>query len=231
MFRLHGVTRCNTRFIRTVRPSPLSFVQCGTRFRKNLSTKADEPKDSSSPVLLEYKGLYADSYKKLKAFSLSSLALATMVTPIMFLIESSIPVGGKAVLGITAMSTSSISTALIAWAGSSYVTQLQVDEGGRRLQFTTTTMLLRNIKTVVYDPMFLEPAEEYFIKVRLRNSIRIPMAEVERQGMKLSDGQEETVAESLDSRGDVKGWWAVKWRKEGDAGFVGECRGVGKVKT
>ncbi|KIM31537.1 hypothetical protein M408DRAFT_327714 [Serendipita vermifera MAFF 305830] len=230
MIRFRGVTRCNTRIIRTLQPVSLKFSPLGTRFR-TFSEKADGSKDSSSTSLLEYRGLYTDSYKKLKAFSLASLTLATMVTPFMFLIESSIPAGGKAILGITAMSTSSLSTALIAWAGSSYVTGLRVDDGGRRLEFTTTTIFLRNIKTVVYDPMFLEPAEEYFIKVRLRRSIRIPMAEVERQGMALSDGQEETVAESLDPSGNVKGWWAVRWRREGEAGFVGECREVGKIRS
>jgi hypothetical protein len=235
MFRLVSTVRHNTRLINKSKPNSFNFhlprSSAATAHFRKLSTKPEDSKEeSTSPVLLEYRGMYADSYKKLKAFSLSSLALATMVTPLMFLIESSIPAGGRAVLGVAAMSTSSLSTALIAWAGSSYVTRLKVDEGGRRLEFTTTTIFLRSVRTVVYDPLFLEATEHYFVKVRLRNTIRIPMAEVERQGMKLEDGQEETVAETLDPSGNVKGWWAVKWRQEGDAGFVGECRGVGNVK-
>ena len=234
MFRLHGIVRHNRRLVRKSSLLSLnsSLLRCsipGAPHRK-LSSKPDgSEKESISPVLLEYRGIYADSYKKLKAFSLSSLALATMVTPFMFFIDSSVSVGGRAVLGVIAMSTSSLSTALIAWVGSSYVAHLRVD-GGRRLEFTTTTLFLRNVKTVVYDPMFLEAAGEYFIKVRLRTAIRIPMAEVKRQGMILEDGQEETVAETLDSKGNIQGWWAVRWRREGDAGFVGECRAVGKVK-
>jgi hypothetical protein len=229
------MVRHNTRLINKSKPHSfnvhlLRSSSPAAPFRKLSTGPEDSIEEAKGPVLLEYRGVYTDSYKKLKAFSLSSLALATMVTPLMFLIESSIPAGGRAFLGIAAMSTSSLSTALIAWAGSSYVTHLKVDEGGRRLEFTTTTIFLRSVKTIVYDPIFLEENADYFIKVRLRSAIRIPMAEVERQGVKLEDGQEETVAESLDSSGNVQGWWAVRWRREGDAGFVGECRAVGKVK-
>jgi hypothetical protein len=195
-----------------------------------VSTHSKEPvPNPGGQSLLEYHGPYSETYKKLKLFSLSSLGLAAMITPVMFIIDSTIPAGGRAILGITAMTTSSISTALIAWAGRSYVTDLRVDDGGRRIQFTTTTLLLRGITTTVYDPTFLEPAEEYFTKVRLRKSIRIPMAVVQKEGMNLVDGQEETVAETTDSKRNVKGWWEVRWRQEGEAGFVGECRGVGKV--
>ena len=92
-------------------------------------------------------------------------------------------------------------------------------------------MLLKEYVTTVYDPSFLEHAEEFFNKVRLRKQIRVPMAEVERMGMKLVDGMEETVAETVDAKGNVRGWWEVHWRKEGEAGFVGECRGAGKIIT
>ncbi|CCA70537.1 hypothetical protein PIIN_04474 [Serendipita indica DSM 11827] len=158
------------------------------------------------------------------------------MTPLMFIIDSSMPFAGRAVLGFTAMSTSGLSTALIAWLGSTYVTKVRVEDvgvegagAGRRVHMTTKTMLLRERVTTVYDPSFLEHAEQYFNKVRLRNQIRVPMAEVEKNGMKLVDGMEETVAETLDEKGNVRGWWEVHWRREGDAGFVGECRGAGKI--
>ncbi|KAG8811536.1 hypothetical protein FRC19_003741 [Serendipita sp. 401] len=55
------------------------------------------------------------------------------------------------------------------------------------------------------------------------------MEEVKRLGMNLNDGMEETVAETTDSKGNVKGWWEVHWRREGSAGFVGECREAGNI--
>jgi hypothetical protein len=114
------------------------------------------------------------------------------------------------------------------------VTRLRVDEGegetgkNLRLHFATSNIFLRSFTTTVYDPMFLEAHEHYFSKVRLRQQIRIPMNDVERLQMGLMDGLEETVAETTDSSGKVRGWWAVKWRREGDAGFVGECSSSGK---
>ncbi|CAG8639022.1 7359_t:CDS:1 [Acaulospora colombiana] len=204
---------------------------------RQLSTEVKQkPENSSTPssVLVEHRGPLSDSYTRLKKFSLSSMGLAAVFTPLMFVIDSAVPTGGRFILGLTALSTSGLSTALIAWAGSSYVTNLRVESqgpngAGRRIHFTTTTILLKNLNTVVYDPLFLERAEEYLVKVKLRQSIRIPMAEVQKKGMKLVHGSEETVAETFDSNGNVKGWWEVRWRQEGDAGFVGECRSVGKV--
>lgn len=233
MLRLSGATRrcCSQplKQISGIRPGNGAFNGRIAALRKISTDPKEQAEKTQSSALLEYHGAYSETYKKLKVFSLSSLGLAAAITPMMFILDSTIPAGGRAILGITAMTTSSISTSLIAWAGRSYVTDLRVDDGGRRIDFITTTMLLRKLTTTVYDPMFLEPAEHYFTKVRLRSSIRIPMAVVQKQQMNLVDGQEETVAETTDSKGRVKGWWEVRWRQEGDAGFVGECRGVGKV--
>ncbi|CAG7854583.1 SubName: Full=Uncharacterized protein {ECO:0000313/EMBL:CCA70537.1} [Serendipita indica DSM 11827] len=216
-----------TRLIR-----PQCVYKAGIGSLRALSTESNSspatfPNSTTQPRQpIEYNGPLADTYQRLKLFSLTSLSLATLMTPLMFIIDSSMPFAGRAVLGFTAMSTSGLSTALIAWLGSTYVTKVRVEDvgvegagAGRRVHMTTKTMLLRERVTTVYDPSFLEHAEQYFNKVRLRNQIRVPMAEVEKNGMKLVDGMEETVAETLDEKGNVRGWWEVHWRREGDAGF------------
>ncbi|KAG8776168.1 hypothetical protein FRC16_004603 [Serendipita sp. 398] len=238
MFRISRATCQNLHNFKSFRaPIPLhALLYTRLPLSRKVSTVS---KSDSTPTattkgktsqLLEYDGPLTQTYGRLKAFSLTSLALAAGVTPLMFIIDSSVSTGGRAMLGLTALSTSGLSTALIAWAGKSYVTKLRVvEEPGTRLRFTTKNVFLRERITTVYDPLFLEPAEEYLTKVRLKKSVRIPMEEVKRLGMNLNDGMEETVAETTDSKGNVKGWWEVHWRREGSAGFVGECRGAGSI--
>ncbi|KAG8808941.1 hypothetical protein FRC17_003691 [Serendipita sp. 399] len=213
MFRISCAARQNLHSIRRTRAWTSLLTTPNAHFlsTRKVSTEVKSESGPSPPdskakraVLLEYKGPLTETYHKLKIFSLTSLGLAVAMTPLMFYIDSAVSTGGRAILGLTAMSTSGLSTALVSWAGKSYVTQLMVEEPGPRLKFTTTNLFLRERITTVYDPLFLEPAEEYLTKVRLRKSVRIPMKEVERLGMRLSDGMEETVAETADSNGEVQ---------------------------
>jgi len=100
--------------------------------RNAVSSSRNNDKDDDDPSLI-YVGPLTPTFRRLKIFSLSSLALAGVLSPFMFIIESSLPFTARAALATAAIGTSGVSTALVAWCGRPYVTTL------RRLATTTTT--------------------------------------------------------------------------------------------
>jgi hypothetical protein len=72
-----------------------------------------------------YVGPLTNTFRRLKIFSLSSLALASTLSPFIFIVESSLPSTARAALAATALATSGVSTALVAWCGRPYVTTLR----------------------------------------------------------------------------------------------------------
>ncbi|KAE9389064.1 hypothetical protein BT96DRAFT_1071647, partial [Gymnopus androsaceus JB14] len=65
------------------------------------------------------------TFKRLKIFSLSSLALSCSFAPLIFIIESQLPFFARTCLAFMAVSTSGLSTAMIAWVTRPYVTTLR----------------------------------------------------------------------------------------------------------
>ena len=113
------------------------------------------PKDRDEEI---YYGPLTPTFRRLKVFSISSLALSSTFVPFIFLIESQLPLSARIALATTALATSGASTALIAWCGSPYVTTLRRInplEGSQGLEMTTLTLLLRERTTRVYDSAFL----------------------------------------------------------------------------
>src|SRR6266852_5518819 len=100
-----------------------------TRARNDKDTHACADACSSSVI---YVGPLTQTFRRLKIFSLSSLALASSLSPFIFVVESSLPSTARAALATTALATSGVSTALVAWCGRPYVTAL------RNLAATTT---------------------------------------------------------------------------------------------
>jgi hypothetical protein len=72
-----------------------------------------------------YVGPLTQTFRRLKIFSLSSLALATSLSPLIFVVESCLPSTARAALATTALATSGASTALVSWCGRPYVTTLR----------------------------------------------------------------------------------------------------------
>jgi hypothetical protein len=99
--------------------------------RDNTDAGADADAFSSSSVI--YVGPLTQTFRRLKIFSLSSLVLASSLSPFIFIVESSLPSTARAALATTALATSGVSTALVAWCGRPYVTAL------RNLATATTT--------------------------------------------------------------------------------------------
>ncbi|KAH9834075.1 uncharacterized protein C8Q71DRAFT_770942 [Rhodofomes roseus] len=174
-----------------------------------------------------YHGPLTNTFRRLKLFSLSSLALTVSLAPFIFVIEttSNLPLSGRFALAGVAIATSGVSTGLVAWAGRPYVTKLRWLEGGRGIEMTTLTVRLRERVTKVYDTAFLVPATRPLATFELAEAFQLPAEEVN-QGKK--DGslpREETIAETLTPQGTVVGRWIVRWDEEGK----GACRPVGKV--
>ncbi|KAJ7460702.1 hypothetical protein FB451DRAFT_1341429 [Mycena latifolia] len=165
------------------------------------------------------------TFKRLKLFSLSSLSLCLTMAPLMFAVETNLPWSARALLAGTAVGTSGVSTALIAWAGSSYVTALRVTKAPandtvEQLELTTLTLRLQPRITRVFDPAFVVPTKRPFAKWELAQLVLLPP-----NLRNTTPGQEETVAETVDAQGHVLGRWVVEWGEGGE----GNCHEVGSV--
>lgn len=103
---------------------------------------------NTSPSVEEkrvYKAPLENSLYKIKIFSLSSLALSTTLSPVMFIVESSLPFVPRLALAATAIGTSALSTAVITYATKPYAVKfrtLEPAEGGA-LEFTTYNAFLQ----------------------------------------------------------------------------------------
>ncbi|KAG2751702.1 hypothetical protein P692DRAFT_20727923 [Suillus brevipes Sb2] len=196
-----------------------------------LSTKAPSSADSQAQPVA-YHGPLTQTFRRLKIFSLSSLGLSCIMTPFIFIVESSLPLSARIVLAATALSTSSISTALVGWSGASYVVDLQklspADNGGiEGIEMTTLTLTLKRLVTRVYDVDFLVETKRPFSKWELAQSVLLPPSKEDALMAEKSDapGEEETIAETFNATGEIVGRWIVKWENDGR----GTCRGTGKV--
>jgi len=177
--------------------------------------------------LYKYSGPLTETWKRLKLFSFASLGLAAAITPFFFILESTVPMAGRAMLGGVAIASSSLSTALIGWCAAPYVTSFTVAHDGA-VKFTTRSFFMKSLETTVYDKGFLRPATRFMAHWQLAKAMRFSKEEAEQAIAGLEDGKEETVAETRNEEGDVLGWWVVRWRKEGD-GYVGECTRSGNI--
>ena len=89
------------------------------------ATHNSSPRNDSDDASIIYVGPLTQTFRRLKIFSLSSLALASTLSPFIFIIESSLPSTARAALAATALATSGVSTALVGWCGRPYVTTLR----------------------------------------------------------------------------------------------------------
>lgn len=177
---------------------------------------------STAPTpLAEYEGPLTATFRRLKIFSLSSLSLSVVMTPFIFLLETSsgLPLAARFSLAGIALSTSGIASGLVAWCSRPYVTaveRLDGDQGG--VAMTTITFALNKRVTRVYDTAFLVDTMRPFAKWELAETLQL-------DGKNNEPGTEETVAETLNAKGGSLGRWIVKWDENGR----GTCREVGKM--
>jgi len=181
---------------------------------------------------VSYHGPLTQTFRRLKIFSLASLGLTFSMVPFLFIVESSLPASARIFLTATAISTSSISTALVGWCGAPYVVDLRrltpaENRGVEGIEMTTLTLTLKRLTTRVYDSDFLVETSRPFAKWELPLEIQLPPPDEDiiTAGKAGAPGEEETVAETLNDKGEVVGRWIVEWGKNG----IGSCRGTGKV--
>ncbi|ORZ05324.1 hypothetical protein BCR41DRAFT_327726 [Lobosporangium transversale] len=73
-----------------------------------------------------YEGPYAQTAKRLKLFSVSSLAATIALCPFIFILDAGISTGMRGGLAVAAVATSGSSTALVQWCLGSYVRKITI---------------------------------------------------------------------------------------------------------
>ncbi|KAF8270160.1 hypothetical protein EI94DRAFT_1723278 [Lactarius quietus] len=228
LHRQHIYTRTIARNVpseRLVAPSRLQL-----RPIHHPTSEAARPSNDYDDPTIIYVGPLTQTFRRLKIFSLSSLALAGTLSPFIFIVESSLPSTARVALAATALATSGVSTALVTWCGKPYVTTVRRlssptptkdqphtthshnENAPSGIELTTLTLALTPRRTRVYDPAFLGDTTRAFARWELAQSVLLPPEDA----VAVRPGEEETVAETLDSAG-----------KNGE----GSCRAEGRIQT
>lgn len=241
--------------VRAVPPSstgsaaPLSTVAVAD------ATRNSSPRNDCDDASIIYVGPLTQTFRRLKIFSLSSLALASTLSPFIFIIESSLPSTARAALAATALATSGVSTALVGWCGRPYVTTLRrlctlptstptstastPPTAQQQQQQHTTHSHNENAPagielttlTLTLSPRRTRVYDPVFLCdtprafARWELARRVQLPPEDATGVQ--PGAEETVAETLDGAGHVLGRWIVSWGENGE----GSCRAEGHVET
>ncbi|KAF9228516.1 hypothetical protein BS17DRAFT_725703 [Gyrodon lividus] len=208
------------------------WISQSSRVSQSPTSQASSIDAQQDNELASYHGPLTQTFRRLKIFSLASLGLTFTMAPFLFIVESSLPVSARIFLASTALSTSGISTALVSWCGAPYVADLRrltpAENGGiEGIEMTTLTLTLRKLITRVYDSDFLVETRRPFAKWELAQEIQLPppSEDAVTAGKGGAPGEEETVAETLNERGEIIGRWIVKWGEGG----AGTCQANGKV--
>ncbi|KIJ15590.1 hypothetical protein PAXINDRAFT_133680 [Paxillus involutus ATCC 200175] len=213
-------------------PSPSRWISQSSRASQSAASQASSTAAQQDNEPASYQGPLTQTFRRLKIFSLASLGLTFTMAPFIFIVESSLPMSARIFLAATAISTSGISTALVSWCGAPYVSHLRrlipAENGGiEGIEMTTLTLTLKKQITRVYDSDFLVETRRPFAKWELAQEIQLPPPSEDALTAAKSGapGEEETVAETLNEKGEIIGRWIVKW---GEAG-AGTCQATGRV--
>jgi hypothetical protein len=220
------------------------------------ATRNPSPCNDDGASLI-YVGPLTQTFRRLKIFSLSSLALASTLSPFIFIVESSLPSTARAALAATALATSGVSTALVGWCGRPYVTTLRrlstvtlpstastpssTTQQQQQDQHQTQTTHSHNENapagielttlTLTLSPRRTRVYDPVFLCDTPRAFARWELARrvqlPPEDAAGVQPGMEETVAETVDGAGHVLGRWIVTWGENGE----GSCRSEGHVET
>ncbi|KIK95770.1 hypothetical protein PAXRUDRAFT_826688 [Paxillus rubicundulus Ve08.2h10] len=213
-------------------PPPSRWISQSSRVSQSAVSQASSTAALQDNEPASYQGPLTQTFRRLKIFSLASLGLTFTMAPFIFIVESSLPMSARIFLAATAISTSGISTALVSWCGAPYVTHLRrltpAENGGiEGIEMTTLTLSLKKQTTRVYDSDFLVETRRPFAKWELAQEIQLPppSEDADTAAKSGAPGEEETVAETLNEKGEIIGRWVVKWGEGG----AGTCQATGKV--
>lgn len=133
------------------------FLSCTTRKQANSSTSSSDPLVQGSKVTQDsfvYRGPLTKPFRNLKIFSLSSVGLTISLSPVLFIVDSGLPMTARISLACIALGTSGLSTALIAFCAKPYVTSMRrfrPDRAGSAevVEMTTQSLFLKPLVTTV----------------------------------------------------------------------------------
>lgn len=164
----HGPSRVVTPSLLPCRHFTLSLVRrsVAASATTNASATTPEPTTTTTPKENKdaetddnvynklYVGPLESTFRRLKIFSLTSLALSTTLAPFIFMIESNLPPTARMALAAIAITTSATSTGMVAWCGKPYVTQLRYirpeeNGGAEGMEMTTMSLLMKPRITTV----------------------------------------------------------------------------------
>ncbi|KAN0061024.1 hypothetical protein ACQY0O_006758 [Thecaphora frezii] len=210
---------------RPVASSNMPRLQARVPLRFNSTSSSGPVKASSSPAaaanrvqvptdaLAHYEGPLARTFTRLKLFSLCSLALASTFGPVLMLAPGEISMAGRVGLCLTALSTSGVSTALIAWIGQPYAGRMHLlakgeKEAGPKIRIETVSWKLKSMVTTVYEPSFLRATSRPFATWELTNAPP-PLAVSSNE---TNVAVTKVVSETVEAKtGKVVGRWIAKY--------------------
>jgi hypothetical protein len=166
---------------------------------------------SNEPEIF-YRGPLSATFRNLKLFSLTSLSLASALTPFIFIIDAPLSLSTRLGLAAAALGTSASSTALIAWCGKPYVVSMRRKPKSNAIELTTTDIFMRERRTTVLDPRFLQPTSRSFATWEIPESFTAD----HEPGTQRFAGSVEPIVVTCDGSGNVVGQCTVKWSEMGD---------------
>jgi len=130
------------------------FSPCATRKQANSTS---DPSIQGAKVTQDsfvYRGPLTKPFRNLKIFSLSSVGLTISLSPVLFIVDSGLPMTARISLACIALGTSGLSTALIAFCAKPYVTSMRrfrPDRTGSAevIEMTTQSLFLKPLVTTV----------------------------------------------------------------------------------
>jgi hypothetical protein len=163
----------------------------------------------------------AATFYRLKLFSLGSLTLASAFTPVFLLAASDLSLAGRLGLSATAIVTSVVSTALVAWIGKPYVGRMNLlpapaERNGREpvIEAYTITWRIRTLQTRIYQPSLIRPTSRPFASWELPENPGgvFPLPQSTSGSESGAKADRVLVSETFDAKsGKVVGkWWAER---------------------
>lgn len=187
---------------------------------------AEAPSTTSGSVVATYEAPLGKTFRRLKTFSLSSLTIASLATPALLLAPGEYTLFARSSMAITALSTSGLSTALIAFLGGPYVATMRLvelpspaaegeeeTEPRHVIELDTYSWRLQKITTTIYEPSLLRPTERPFATwevavagAQIKAVLQLP---------RNADGQPILITQSRYAKsGEVRGSFVLSQQKE-----------------
>lgn len=169
-------------------------------------------------------------FGRLKLFSLASLSLSTCASPLLLFGGADVPMATRLGLIALAMSTSGVSTAMVAWIAKPYVAQMLLVAPGSggvtaspTLEMRTTSWRLRPLQTTIFEPSLIRATSRPFATWELPAALPPPPAHIEQELERTGASVTKLLAETRDMKtGKTVGRYWATWDKDEAASAKGQ---------